>query len=61
MSKEVVEGICDTVGDVCRSIGGMEEDGGMFMRVKVNLDISLPLCWGRLVSFENGLKDLGEF
>ena len=61
MSKEVVEGICDTIRDVCRSIGGMEEDGGMFMRVKVNLDISLPLCQGRLVSFKNGKKTWVSF
>lgn len=38
--------MCDTVGTVCRSIGGVDEDGGRFMRVKVNLDISLPLCRG---------------
>lgn len=56
MSKEVAKGICDMVGDVCHSIGGVEEDGGRFIHVKVNLDISLPLCRGRLVSFENGKK-----
>ncbi|XP_075665888.1 uncharacterized protein At4g02000-like [Castanea sativa] len=56
MTREVAENICDIVGTVCRSIGGVDKDGGSFMRVKVNLDISLPLCRGRLVSLKNGEK-----
>ena len=56
MSKAIAEEICDIIGEVCRSIGGVDEDGGSFIRVKVNLDISLPLCRGRLVSSENGNK-----
>ena len=56
MTREVTENICDTVGTVCRSIGGVDEDGGRFMRVKVKLDISLPLCRGRVVTFESGKK-----
>ena len=44
MNKTVVVSICDTVGKVCRSIGGVDEEGSSFMRVKVTLDISLPLC-----------------
>lgn len=56
MTRGMAESICDIIGEVCRSIGGVEEDGGSFIRVKVTLDISLPLCRGRLVSFENGKK-----
>lgn len=56
MSKEVAENVCDQVGDVCQSIEGVKEDGGRFMRVKVTLDISLPLCRGHLLSLENGEK-----
>ena len=59
MTKEVVENIYDTIGEVSRSIGGGDEDGGSFIRVRVTLDISLSLCKGRLVSFENG-KVLGQ-
>lgn len=44
MSKAIAEEICDIIGEICRSIGGVDEDGGSFIRVKVNLDISLPLC-----------------
>lgn len=54
MTKAVAEEICVIVGDVCRLIGGVDEDGGSYIRVKVTLDISLPLCRSRLVSFENG-------
>lgn len=56
MSKQVVEDICDTIGIVCLSIGGVDEDGGSFFRVKVTLDVSLPLCRGRVISLENGEK-----
>lgn len=44
MKREVAESVCDTIGTVYNSISGADEDGGRFMRVKVNLDISLPLC-----------------
>ena len=56
MSREVAESICDSVGAVCRSIGGVEADGGRFIRFKVSLDISLPLCRGKLITLENGNK-----
>ena len=58
MTREVAENICDTIGTVCRSIGGVDEDRGRFMRVKVKLDISLPLCRGRVVTFERE-KNMG--
>ena len=53
MNKTVAESFCDTVGIVCCSTGGTDEEGGSFMRVKVTLDVSLPLCKGRLISLEN--------
>ena len=56
MNKTVAVSICDTAGKVCRSIGGVDEEGSSFMRVKVTLDISLPLCRGRLITSENGEK-----
>lgn len=56
MMREVAESICDIIGEVCRLIGRVDEDGGSFIWVKVMLDISLSLCRGRLVSFENGKK-----
>ena len=41
MNKTVVESVCDIVGKVCRSIGGVEKEGSSFMRVKITLNISL--------------------
>ncbi|XP_075665270.1 uncharacterized protein LOC142634918 [Castanea sativa] len=61
MSREVAKSICDSVGVICHSIGGVEQDGGSFMRVKVTLDISLPLCRGRLITLENGNKHWVSF
>lgn len=46
MTREFAKSICDTVGMVCHFIGGVDEDDGRFMCVKVNLDISVPLCRG---------------
>ena len=31
MTREVAKNICDTVGTVCRSIGGVDDDGGRFI------------------------------
>ena len=56
MKREIAENIYDIIGEVSRSIGGVDEDGGSFIQVRVTLDIALPLCRGRLVSFENEKK-----
>ena len=54
MSQKVAESLCETVGEVIRSIGVADEEGGRFMRVRVTIDLNLPLCRGRLVSLANG-------
>lgn len=46
INKMVADTICDTMGIVCHSTRGANEEGGSFMRVKVTLDVSLPLCKG---------------
>ena len=56
MSKKVAESLCDTVGEVRRSPESIEDDGGNFFRVRVNIDICLPLCRGRVITLENGEK-----
>lgn len=54
MMREIAENISNITGEVSRSMGGVDEDSGNFIQVRVTLDIALPLCRGRLVSFENG-------
>ena len=61
MSIEVVETICGNVGEVVCSIGVETEEGGSFFRVRIKVDISLPLCRGRLVTFEEGNKSWVSF
>ncbi|KAL0014215.1 hypothetical protein SO802_001284 [Lithocarpus litseifolius] len=56
MKRKVAEEICDTIGEVQKSTGAVDEEGGHFIRVCVLIDISLPLCRGRLITAENGGK-----
>lgn len=56
MTRKVAEEICDTIGEVQKSIGAIDEEGGHFIRVRVLIDISLPLCRGRLITTKNGGK-----
>ena len=44
------------MGEVHKSTGEVNEDGDNFIRVRVTLDINLPLCYGRVVTFESGDK-----
>ena len=50
MNPKVAEGICSTVGTVVRK-SETEMNGGSFMRVRVNVDVTNPLSQGRMVSF----------
>ena len=42
------------VGVVDRTTSTDVMEGGNFMRVRVLIDISLPLCRGRVISLEDG-------
>ena len=50
------EKICEVVGQVIHSNDPIETEGSNFMRIHVEMDISLLLCRGRVVSMENGKK-----
>ena len=54
MTKEVAENIYDIVGEVQKSAGVVTNEGGHFIRVRVMIDITLPLCQGRVITLENG-------
>ena len=49
----MARGICEPIGDVHKSTGAINEDGGNFIWVRVTLDVSLPLCRGRGITLEN--------
>ena len=37
----------------------MDDEGGHFMRVRVTLDLTLPLCQGRVITLAMGGEVLG--
>ena len=54
MSFKVGTKICVVVGEVIQPSDTRLFDGGNFIRVQVCIDLSLPLCHGRLISLSNG-------
>ena len=53
MNLTVAVGVCETVGTVICHPKMPIEDGGGFMRVQVLIDISQPLCRGRVICLED--------
>uniref|UniRef100_A0A7N2LNL4 DUF4283 domain-containing protein n=1 Tax=Quercus lobata TaxID=97700 RepID=A0A7N2LNL4_QUELO len=56
MSKEVAEDICSSLGEVNRLRTQPTEEGGCFIRVKVTVDVSKPLCQRQMVHLKEGGK-----
>ena len=52
-NREVVEQICEAMATVIQPENPNECDGGSFIRVRVALNITLPLCRGRHLTLEN--------
>ena len=53
--------ISSVIGEMSHPITPKESDGGTFLRLKITIDLSLPLCRGRLISLENGKKTWVSF
>ena len=53
MNPTVVARVCEIVGIVIYHPKMPIEDGGGFMRVLVLINISQPLCWGRVICLED--------
>ena len=60
MTMDAALKICNVVGEVARLKEFNKIDRGNFLRLKVKLDLSLPLCRGRLISLESGKQVLGR-
>ena len=53
-TREVAEQICSSIGSIIHPPGVSDEIGGGFIRVRVSIDISQPLCRGRLITLDDG-------
>lgn len=53
-TMEVVIKISSVIGEVSHQTTLNNSDGGPFLYLKMTIDLSLPLCRGRLISLENG-------
>ena len=53
MTVAVVEKICEVISDVLHLKDPKDADGGSVLRLKISIDMSLPLCRGWLVTLEN--------
>ena len=59
--RKVAESLCDTVEDIQKSNGTMDEDGGIFFWVRITIDITFPLCRGRVITQPSGEKRWVKF
>ena len=60
MNQTVAEGLCETVGVVQNQSNTKTVESGGFMRVKVLVDISQPLCRGKVLTLDDD-KELRVF
>ena len=56
MTLEMAEFIGETIRLVIKSNDPMEMKGGTFMRVRVMVDVTRPLCQGRRISFDEEVE-----
>ena len=61
MNMMVAENLCETTGQVLRLLDSKTEECGGFMRVRVMVDVSQPLCSGRVVTLNDSMKGLPTF
>ena len=54
MTIEATKKICSVMGEVFTPTGPNLYDGDHFIQVQVSIDLSLPLCHGRLISVGKG-------
>lgn len=52
--RRVAEQLCEAIGNVTHEEEDPTREGDRFVRVRVTLDISKPLCRGRLITLDDG-------
>lgn len=61
LSREVVEKLYEATGEVNKKSSLMEVDRGNVMRIRLRVNITLPLCRGRIFTLDNRLKEWVSF
>ena len=61
LSREVAEKLCKVMGVVNKESSLVEVDRGTVMRVRVKVDVTLPLCRGQIFKLGNGSKGWVSF
>ena len=61
LSREVAEKLCKAMGVVNKESSLVEVDRGTVMRVRVKVDVTLPLCRGQIFKLGNGSKGWVSF
>ena len=56
MNVRAAEKICDVLGKVVHFVNPAKTEGGHFMRIRVSLDVTLPLCRSRIITVKNNKK-----
>jgi len=61
LSQDVVEKLCEAIGEVKRKVSQKEVEWGKVMRIRVWVNVNLPLCYGRVFTRKNGVKGWVSF
>lgn len=61
LNREVAKDLCEAMGAVNRDSIITDVDRGCVMRIRVWVNVPLPLCRGRIFSLENGSKGWVSF
>ena len=61
MNLKAAKKICEVVGNIVHSTNPAKTEGGNFIRIRVEMDVSLPLCRGQVISMDKGKKSWVTF
>lgn len=61
LESDVAEKLCEAVGEVRKDVKPREVERGEVMRIRVQIDVTLLLCRGRVCSQEDGSKGWVSF